>query len=464
MVATFTDHSADISTSSKGVFEYLEKENAEREVEMLGATEELLKEEEIELNKFFNQDTSKTFDLKEAHKTIDNNSSSNHKNTDANFYMINVSPSKAEIDHLKKIVDIELEQKGFDKKTRDFLEQTEKGKLALDNMKRDLMHQQLKEYSRDVMKDYAENFNRQVFKNENLLPNKAEYSAINKEAKKILEDQKINRKDENYFDKLEDLKTQIAKEKGFDLSKRPMNENDIVWFGKVEEKRTYKENDKWVIQNKQILKEVEKMKKDNVSSSEISKKLETLNKDRTTGEIVRAGMLKGGDQYHVHIVVSRYTNAQAKDKKISLSPKANHKRGKVASSNKDVGFDRKAFYNKVEKTFDDKFKFVRLNTFENYNSRKKQANLSASKFVSRAGEKTANVAKSTITNHVFKPIKNEIKNLSGMNEIRKLNPNNAISKELGFRIPLKIPTSPMKVAIDLVRAGVGKIIDISKGY
>ena len=41
---------------------------------------------------------------------------------------------------------------------------------------------------------------------------------------------------------------------------------------------------------------------------------------------------------------------------------------------------------------------------------------------------------------------------------------NGISKELGFRIPMSIPKTPLDGAIKIVRFAINKIIDSSKGY
>ena len=159
--------------------------------------------------------------------------------------------------------------------------------------------------------------------------------------------------------------------------------------------------------------------------------------------------------YHVHVLVSRYTKCPNADKKVSISPLANHKQGKVADTNKSVGFNRDVFRTKVERSFDEKFKFERLNTYENYKNRK----LSVKKKL----DKVANVGVNYVKNEVLQPIKNEIAKNTGISEIRKLNPQNTLSKELGFKVPLSLPKTPLQGAVKLVRSAIGKIVDHSKG-
>lgn len=465
MVVTFTAHNSDISSSCSNVIDYLNKENSERLDKFWEAQENPseVNEEEIliEKNLFFNNEIGEDgkeilLNDKEASKLIDENISSKAKDKESKFFMLNISPSKAELNHMKEIAELELERQGFGKQEQEILNSTDDGKNILEEMRNDLMHQQLKEYSKIVMKDYAENFNREVYKNPDLLPTRAEEKDINIRAKEIMKDYNFPLKSDEYLAKIQEVKQNLALKIGKDLSKRPMSEKDIVWVGKVEEKRSYKENDKWVMQNKKILKEISVLKNEpKKNANEIIRLENTLNRDKTTNQIVQSGMLKGGDNYHVHVLVSRYTKCPNADKKVSISPLANHKQGKVADTNKSVGFNRDNFRTKVEQSFDQKFKFERLNTYENYKNRK----LSLNKNV----DKVAKVGVNYVKNAVLQPIKNEIAKNTGINEIRKLNPKNTISQELGFKIPLSLPKTPLQGAVKLVRSAIGKIIDHSKG-
>ncbi|MCY1692725.1 DUF5712 family protein [Exiguobacterium sp. SL14] len=79
--------------------------------------------------------------------------------------MLNISPSKEEIEHLNLIVDKELEFNGFGKKEIDILNKSEQGRKQIEIVRNDFMHQAMREYTRDVMEKYAENFNRKVYAN-----------------------------------------------------------------------------------------------------------------------------------------------------------------------------------------------------------------------------------------------------------------------------------------------------------
>ena len=470
MVVTFTAHNVDFGQTSKGVIEYLGKENGERLDDFWEQQENpsAINEDEINIEKnlFFNNSIDKNNEQiflndEEAKKLIDSNISSNSKERESKFYMLNVSPSKAEIEHIKNIAELEIERQGIGKNEKAELLKSEQGTKFLNDMRNDLIHQQLREYSKDVMRDYADNFNREVFANPHLLPNRKEEKIINDKSKEAIKSFGFEVGSNEYKIKLDELKQQFAKEMGKDFSKRKMTVNDLVWVGKVEEKRTYKANDKWVMQNKKIYKEINSIKNsEKPDHNKISILENRLNRDRTTNEIVREGLLKGGDNYHVHIIVSRYTNCPNSDKKVALSPLANHRKGKVADTNKSVGFDRDNFRNKVENSFDTKFKFQRVNTYENYKIRK----LRNRNRVNRTVQNSVKSSVNSLKNYISKPIKNEIARNTGINEIRQLNPMNGISKELGFRIPMSIPKTPLDGAIKIVRFAINKIIDSSKGY
>lgn len=475
MHISFTKHNPNISSSSKAVMEYLEKENNSREKDLENYLDDVKELEESNFdeqlekqNKFFSnaeQDSDEKFYSQiEATDSIDKNSSSRHKETQSNFYMINVSPSKQELEHLQKIVDVELKNKGIGEKERLILEQTEQGKKQIEIMKNDLMHQALREYSRDVMQKYAQNFNRTVYANPDKLPNQKEEKQINSETKAELEKQGIDKKNPKFEEIYQQIREEKAKALGKDLSVRKMTEKDLVWFGKVEEKRTYKSDDKWVKDNKETQKEIDRLSRVKSESAirnkerleEIQTLQNRLHKDRATGEIVREGMRKGGDQYHVHIIVSRYDNCPDKRFKGSMSPMANHKNSKIAGKNANVGFNRDEFFKQTEKTFDQKFKFERQqkDKYEQKNYEKKN--------YSKTGNKIGNVAKRT-GNELLQPLKKEVMRNTGMNEISNLNLMNNVSKELGFRVPMSVPKTPLEASIKLVRSAIQKINEVSKG-
>lgn len=465
MHISFTKHDPDISQSCKAVTEYLDKENSSREKEFENFMDEFENQvsefdNQIEkLNLFFTTDEiegEKFLDQNTATDLIDENISSRAKESESKFFIINISPSKDELEHLNRVVDLELKSNGFDQKEVDILNQTAKGEQQLELIKKDLIHQCLREYAKEVMKEYADNFNRDVYSNPHKLPNRREEVEINSETKTELERLGINRKDPEYAEKFQMIREKKAAELGKDLSVRKMTDKDLVWVAKVEERRTYKGNDKWAADNRKINKEIKLLEcESGKNSGKIEVLKSQLHKDRTTGEIVREGLRKGGQQYHVHVIVSRYDSCPNARYKGSISPLANHRNSKVAGKSAQVGFNRDQFFKKVEQSFDQKFRYDRTQSYQKFNERKKI----------RTGKRVTveNLGKG-LSSEITKPIKNELYRSSGLYELQKLNINSTISKELGFRVPLSIPKTPLEIAVKTIRSVIAKIADVSKGY
>src|SRR5690606_28940006 len=126
----------------------------------------------------------------------------------------------------------------------------EKIKLSdkdLANVRDVMMRDMLMNYSREVMKEYAKNFEREI------------------------NGEKIT--DEN-----------------------------LLYYGRVETQRTYNFKDRQVVENKKTLKKIENTKDVN----QLKKLHESLHKDYFSREVIKEGVAKGGVNYHVHIVVSRH--------------------------------------------------------------------------------------------------------------------------------------------------------------
>lgn len=465
MHISFTKHDADISQSCKAVTDYLDKENSSREKEFENFMDEFESnqladfDQQIEKqNLFFTSDESdgdQYLNQSSATDLIDNNRSSRAKENESKFFILNVSPSKDELEQLNRIIDLELKSRGIQEKEIDLLNQNAEGKQQLMMIKNDLMHQCLREYTNDVMKDYAENFNRTVYSNPDQLPNRKEEVQINAQTRKELERLNIDKKNLKYAEKYQTIRKQKAAALGKDLSVRKMTEKDLVWVAKVEEKRTYKGNDKWVRENRKIKKEIKSLESGKGNADKIEKLQSQLHRDRATGEIVREGLRKGGQQYHVHVIVSRYDNCPNARFKGSISPLANHRNSKVAGKNAQVGFNRDEFFKKVELSFDKKFRYERTRSYEKFNEQKKI----------RSGKKSNVESLSKgLSSNLIAPIKNEVFKKSGLYELQKLNINSTISKELGFRVPLTIPKTPLEVAVKTIKTVITKMSDVSKGY
>ena len=264
------------STFSQSVVdyvEYLEKENQNLEIE--------------EMEHFFNQNGEK-ITAQEVVRDIDANTSK-LKKVEPKFYAITVSPSQYELRRLQN--------------------------HSLD----------LKTYTREIMKDYAESFNREI-------------------------------------------------------NGKAISVNDIKYYAKIENQRTFKGTDVQVRENQpyatKILKckdEIQKIKCGEISGdiSKLEKRIARLEKEaphQLNGQRITQGMLKAGNQSHIHIIVSRKDMSNS----FSLSPGSKYKSSEVEFNGKLVkrGFDRDAFFSRAEQSFHRLFKYER-NFVETYEARKK---------------------------------------------------------------------------------------------
>lgn len=262
----------DYSQSSAGFVEYLEKENQGLEQE--------------NMEHFFNQ-YGDEINASEVVREIDGNTSK-LKKKEPKFYSITVSPSKYEL-------------------------------RKLQNNREDL-----KRYTRAIMKDYASSFNREI-------------------------------------------------------NSRPVIVDDIKYYAKIEHQRIFKGTDKQVRENQpfatKILKfknEIRQVKQGQQEGSikRLESKINQLEKEaphQQNGKRIVQGMTKEGNQSHIHIIVSRKDMSDS----VSLSPGSKYKASDVMINGKLVkrGFNRDLFFEKAEKTFDRTFSYKR-NYAESYKSKK----------------------------------------------------------------------------------------------
>ncbi len=251
---------------------YLEKENEELEP--------------TKMEHFFNQ-YGERISAEEVTKAIDKNTAK-LKKREPKFYSITVSPSARELKHLQN------------------------NKEAL------------RQYAREVMKNYATSFNREI-------------------------------------------------------NGRKVTVDDILYFAKIEHQRTFKGTDKQVRENQPYANKILELKhqvgrivngqeQDNIQK--LQRKIEKLEREaphQLNGKRIVQGMQKKGNQSHIHIIVSRKDVSN----QYSLSPGSKYKESEVMMQGKKVkrGFDRDSFFAKAEKTFDRKFGYKR-NYAESYRSRK----------------------------------------------------------------------------------------------
>ncbi|MEM6813005.1 MAG: MobB family relaxase [Bacteroidota bacterium] len=260
------------SQSSVDFVDYLEKEN------------EGLEKEEME--HFFNQ-YGNEISSKDVVREIDGNTAK-LKKKEPKFYTITVSPSKHEL-------------------------------RKLENSSEDL-----KRYTRELMKDYAASFNREI-------------------------------------------------------NERKVTVGDIKYFAKIEHQRTFKGTDIQVRENQpfatkilELKQEIRKIQEGKANGNIDRLKLKIANLEseaphQQNGKRIVQGMKKVGNQSHIHIIVSRKDASNS----FSLSPGSKHKASEVEMHGKKVkrGFDRDHFFERAEKTFDRTFGYNR-NYAETYRAKK----------------------------------------------------------------------------------------------
>lgn len=248
---------------------YLEKENDGKSID--------------EMEHFFDQ-YGEEISGKEVIQEIDGNTAK-LKKTEPKFYSITLNPSSRELKHIQD------------------------------------SSEALKQYTREVMKDYAASFFRE----------------------------------------------------------NPVTVDDIKYYVKIEHQRTYKGTDKQIRENQPYATKILELKNEirkiesGKSEGNIKKLQQTVSRlekeapHQQDGKRIVRGMPKEGSQSHIHIIVSRKDVSN----KYSLSPGSKYKASETIFNGKPVkrGFDRDKFFKASEKTFDTLFQYKR-NYVETYTARK----------------------------------------------------------------------------------------------
>jgi len=164
-----------------------------------------------------------------------------------------------------------------------------------------------------------------------------------------------------------------------EINGRPITVNDIKYYAKIEHQRTFKGTDKKIKENQPYATKILQLKTDirNIQEGRTEGNIKRMKKEidklerqaqhQQNGKRIVQGMVKEGNQSHIHIIVSRKDASNS----VSLSPGSKHKASEVEMHGKNVkrGFDRDKFFEKAEKTFDNTFGYKR-NFAETYKARK----------------------------------------------------------------------------------------------
>ncbi|MDN3664068.1 MobB family relaxase [Algibacter miyuki] len=164
-----------------------------------------------------------------------------------------------------------------------------------------------------------------------------------------------------------------------EINGKPITVDDIKYFAKIEHQRTFKGTDKQVKENQPFAAKILELKHEirKIENNQIGGdrkklkaqiiKLEAEAPHQQNGKRIVQGMKKGGNQSHIHIIISRKDASNS----VSLSPGSKYKASEVMMNGKQIkrGFDRDSFFTKAESTFDKTFGYKR-NYAEFYKSKK----------------------------------------------------------------------------------------------
>lgn len=243
--------------------------------------------------------------------------------------------------------------------------------------------------------------------------------------------------------KKDEIKNEVWREKGFNPEKRKVTRDDLKYFAKIENHRTYKSKNKYdykfINENEQTQKKIDELLVQ--SKGKITKKVKsleaTLHRDKDTKEVIKEGVRKGGNNKHAHVVISKYDAKMPKHLKVSMSPTANQIDSKMPNG-KQVGFNRDVFFEKAEKLFDKKFEFDRSydHSYQYNNAVYK---------LKRVGKSIT----SPLVNEIVKEIKKEVKN--PITQLKQeINPIGKLKQELKFvPLPTNIPKSKLDLLIKM---------------
>lgn len=274
-------------------------------------TDYLDKETSLCSEEYFFDGEKNRVDKEDVQMGIDNNCKHLTKK-ESRFFSLTFNPSEKEIKHLEKIAEKKAIQVQAAQISMDVKPSDER------QIKDSIMKDLLREYTRECMDNYAKNFGRE----------------------------------------------------GIESNK------DLVWYGRVEQNRYYKRDDKYVRHNERISSELKQAvyKGDIRKADELNKQFIREKDVRPGGkdEIISAWMPKSGDNYHIHVVVSR--NNKGQNMKLSPLAKArSNDKHIIGEKECKIGFNRDNYTNSVERSFDNKFLYGRseLETYEMHKLAKK---------------------------------------------------------------------------------------------
>ena len=233
MHVNISSHNSAKGISSGNTFDYLDKENRLDKLSNIDLISDGRDEEinPLSIEYFFNQDFNPG-DLNDknmlvsqydAALQIDSNRS-NRSLKDSNFFMLNVSPSQAEQLHIESIAIDELNSRGL---VFEHIKDDPNALEFYEEQKEQLIKLEMKLFTKDIMNEYANHMNREIYSNQQRLPNNLERMKL----KPIIDSRYKTFLRENGFDSLTKVndKIEVTYKKILDYS---LNNGKVFIFEK----------------------------------------------------------------------------------------------------------------------------------------------------------------------------------------------------------------------------------------
>lgn len=194
MHGKFVSHDTSKSVSSSNMMQYLDKENEKAKIQnqhliLDGKADEI---NPYSVENFFNEnfdpsdldDPNSNIDVYTASEKLDKNRGT-QKLDSSNFFMLALNPSQKELEHMQKIAIDELNGRGLN---YDDIKENPTALQFYNEQIDQIMKLQLKLYTTDVMDNYAGKMDREIYANQEKLPDNAERKAMNPEIEKRIND------------------------------------------------------------------------------------------------------------------------------------------------------------------------------------------------------------------------------------------------------------------------------------
>ncbi|MEQ8882699.1 MAG: MobB family relaxase [Fulvivirga sp.] len=250
--------------------------------------------------------------------------------------------------------------KGSSKAIMDYLDKENEGIES--NVQQQHFFSNYEDYVTKSEAIHGIDFNRKGLKNNETKFYEMSISFSEKESNHLKQISDTQQKlDSNIRSYVRDVMDEYAKNFDRKIDGKQLSGNDLVYYAKIERQRRYdgttknKELKSQFVHNYRIRAKAEDLRLigEKAKAAEVEKQYIK----NPIGQVILPGNVKEGNNLHVHVVVSRRDASQS----VSLSPLANSKGSMNKLNGKDVkiGFNRDNFKERSESRFDELFDYAR---------------------------------------------------------------------------------------------------------